>query len=81
MNGTRVYSDSDLVTCWNGAGQGGCLSVAEIFFGSWFNPFTTDGGTGYTLLDNFIISKSYIGPPSSVVSSTPPTAPTSLLIQ
>jgi hypothetical protein len=81
INGVKIYSANDLETCGNyGSSQGSCLSISEIFLSSWFNPFSNDKPKGYTLIDNLIISKNYIGPPSgsSLVDATPPAAPTNL---
>lgn len=81
VNGIKVYSDSDLETCGNyGSNQGSCSSVAEIFFSNWFNPFGSDSPAGYTLVDNLMISKSYIGPPGGSVDNQPPNPPTALTL-
>lgn len=82
VDGVKVYGDNDLETCGNyGANEGSCYAIHEIFFeGSWFNPLYGDVAAaqargGYRLIDNFIISKSYIGPPGGNGDSTPPAVP------
>lgn len=87
VDGIKVYGDNDLETCGNyGANEGSCYALHEIFFeGSWFNPLYGDVAAaqsrgGYRLIDNFIISQSYIGPPSSSTDTTPPPAPTGVKV-
>jgi hypothetical protein len=87
VDGIKVYGDNDLETCGNyGANEGSCYALHEIFFeGSWFNPLYGDVAAaqsrgGYRLIDNFIISKSYIGPPTTSTDTTPPPAPTGVKV-
>jgi hypothetical protein len=76
INGTKVYSDSDLATC--GSGNGSCAAVDEIVQMFWYNAFQEGGGLqGYGLVDNIVISKSYIGPPgATTLPPAPPATPT-----
>lgn len=85
IDGVKVYSDSDLETCGNyGASEGSCYALHEIFLeGSWYNPnqpaidlLAAQRRGSYRLIDNFIISKSYIGVPGADTSV--PTAPQNL---
>ena len=70
VNGTKVYSDSDLETC--GDGLGNCAAVQEIVQYFWYNAFQEGGDlAGYGLFDNLIISTAYIGPPSAATPSAP----------
>lgn len=82
IDGVQVYDANDLETCGNfGASNGDCYAIHEIFFeGSWFNPLYGDlaaaqAAGGFRLIDNFIISKSYIGVPNSSTDTTPPNVP------
>ena len=64
VDGTKVYSDTDLETC--GDGTGSCAAVDEFAQYFWYNFFQEGGGLqGYGLADNIVISKAYIGPPST----------------
>lgn len=83
VNGVKVYNDTDIETCGNfGVNEGSCYALHEIFFeGSWYNPFggdlvPTQNRNSYRLIDNFIISKSYIGVPGADTSV--PAAPQNL---
>lgn len=78
INGTKVYSDNDLETC--GSGMGSCASIDEIVQYFWYNIFQEQNTpAGYALVDNLIVSKAYIGPPSvSTADTTAPSAPTNL---
>ena len=70
VNGTKVYSDSDLETC--GDGLGNCAAVQEIVQYFWYNAFQEGGDlAGYGLFDNLIISTNYIGPPTVTVAVGP----------
>jgi len=81
INGTKIYSASDLTLCQNRSGEGSCAAVSQLFLSSWLNPFSDVGVggccTGYTLVDNFIISKAYIGPPGGGTPPSPPPTPPS----
>lgn len=87
VDGVKVYSNSDLETCGGyGATQGSCSAVYEIqLLNYWVNPNNaTDtnaaqnadcgGGAGscYSLIDNLVISQSYIGPPNESETSAAP---------
>jgi hypothetical protein len=75
INGTKVYSDSDLATCGNG--DGSCAAVDEIAQYFWYNAFSEGGGVqGYGLVDNIVISKGYVGPPGGALPLFPPASPT-----
>lgn len=79
IDGVKVYSDNDLETCGNfGPNEGSCYALHEIFLeGSWYNPFGGDlapaqNRSSYRLIDNFIISKSYIGLPGTDTAAPAP---------
>lgn len=85
VDGVKVYDANDLETCGNfGASNGDCYAIHEIFFeGSWFNPLYGDvaaaqAAGGFRLIDNFVISKSYIGPPGGSTDTTPPNVPSGI---
>jgi hypothetical protein len=83
VNGVKVYSDNDLATCGSGPSSR-CAAINEISQYCWYNSFQEGGGLqGYCAVDNLIISKAYIGPPSSggTVTSSVPVAPSNLSIQ
>lgn len=76
IDGTKVYSDNDLETCgaW-GPSEGDCYALHDfILHGSWYNVFwggdyqKAEAIASYRLIDNFIISKTYIGPPGAPVA-------------
>lgn len=89
IDGVKIYSASDLETCGGyGSSQGSCYALHQIqLLNSWaYYPsaeYTAleNCGNCYRLIDNFIISKSYIGPPGGAGSdTTPPAAPSNLRI-
>ncbi len=72
IDGVKVYSDNDLATCGNGSGS--CAAIAEFAQYFWYNFFQEGGGLqGYGLVDNLIISKNYIGPPTGGAPPPPDT--------
>lgn len=88
INGVKVYSDSDLETCGDyGPDEGDCYALHEIrLHGSWYNYLYSDCADAeqsgsYRLIDNLVISKSYIGVPASGVTDTvSPGSPKALVV-
>lgn len=77
IDGNRIYSANDLATC--GSGLGDCSGVGAIVVLGYHNSSDATQWNGQQIVDNLIISKAYIGPPSvSIVDTTIPSAPTNL---
>jgi hypothetical protein len=91
VDGVKVYGDNDLETCGGyGSSAGNCYAIHEIqLLGSWFNYTLPDynaakARNSYRLIDNLVVSKAYIGPPTSSVpapTSSVPAAPSTLAVQ
>ena len=76
VDGVKTYS-TNRVTCHNG-----CSDMGYIMIMGWMNQ--ADPQTGYYEIDNVVMSKQYIGPPSASSSPpplAPPVAPGKLTIQ
>ena len=91
IDGVKIYGDNDLETCGDfGSSEGSCYAIHEInFLNSWFFSQNANDWANaqacncYRLIDNFIISKSYIGPPTGAGGGsdiTPPNPPANLRI-
>ncbi|HEY6205548.1 MAG TPA: hypothetical protein VIW21_05220 [Chthoniobacterales bacterium] len=78
VNGSKVYSASDLITCGNGLGD--CTGIGAINIDAYHNGLDPTVWNGQQVIDNLIVSKAYIGPPGGTVASTPPTPPASLSV-
>jgi hypothetical protein len=79
VDGTKVYSANDLATC--GTGLGDCSGVGAFYISAYHNSLDTTQWNGQEVIDNLIISKAYIGPPSGGSGSgdtTSPAAPKNL---
>lgn len=79
VDGTRIYSANDLETC--GTGNGDCSGLGEFIVTAYHNNSDTTNWDGQQIIDDLVISKSYIGPPSASSGPTQvPTAPTGVSI-
>ena len=86
IDGTKIYSELNLETC--GSGQVGiCDPLGELYLGAYHNgndgPPLNNPWNGQMVIDNLVISTSYIGPPAGGQGggdTTPPAAPTGLLV-
>jgi hypothetical protein len=80
IDGTKVYSANDLATCGHGTPADDCSGIGAIYIGAYHNSIDQTVWNGQQVIDNLIISRSYIGPPGSPVPSPPPplAAPTPL---
>ncbi len=63
VEGTKVYSASDLRTCGNGTPADDCSGLGQIYLGAYHNAADGTVWNGQQVVDNLVISKSYIGPP------------------
>lgn len=72
IDGTKIYSANDLATC--GSGLGDCSGIGAIWLGAYHNGSDVTSWDGQQVIDNLIISRSYIGPPAGG-SPPPPKAP------
>jgi len=63
VDGVKIYSASDLATC--GAGVGDCAGVGAIYIGAYHNNADSTAWNGQQVIDNLIVSRSYIGPPGT----------------
>jgi hypothetical protein len=63
VDGVKVYSASDLATC--GGGLGDCSGIGAIYVGAYHNGADSTAWNGQQVLDNLVISRSYIGPPGT----------------
>lgn len=78
VDGTKIYSANDLATC--GGGIGGCTGIGSVMLTAYHNSLDITKWTGQQIVDNLVISRSYIGPPAGSSDHTPPAAPTGLRI-
>lgn len=78
VDGTKIYSASDLATC--GTGLGNCSGIGSIMLTAYHNALDTTAWNGQQIVDNLIVSRAYIGPPTGSSDSTPPATPTGLTI-
>lgn len=67
VDGVKAYA-SNRVTCHNG-----CNDMGYIMIMGWMNG--ADAQTGYYEVDNVIMSRAYIGPPTGSQADTTPPAP------
>lgn len=79
IDGTRIYSVNDLATCGSGGIASDCLGVGILSLLNYHNTNVDGTGTsscgrwdctpwrGGTVIDNLIMSTSYIGPPGGAV--------------
>lgn len=79
IDGTKVYSFSGIRTCESGIGD--CSGIGAIYIGAYHNGLDCTRWSGQQVVDNLVISRSYIGPPSGSGDATPPAAPANLRIQ
>lgn len=63
INGTKIYSASDLATCTNAGQYGDCSGLGALIITAYHNSMDTTAWNGQQVIDNLIISASYIGPP------------------
>ena len=72
LDGKKAYT-SNRITCHNG-----CPDIGYLMVMGWMN--SADAQTGYYEIDNIVMSRSYIGPPSGgpPPDTTPPSTPTNL---
>jgi hypothetical protein len=73
VDGVRAYS-TNRATCHNG-----CSDMGYIMIMGWMN--SVDQQRGYYEIDNIVMSRSYIGPPTGGTSSPSPSTPTALQVQ
>ena len=79
IDGTKVYSASDLPTC--GGGLGDCSGIGAIYIGAYHNGADATRWSGSQVIDNLVIATSYIGPPavgSGGADTQAPSVPTGL---
>jgi hypothetical protein len=79
IDGTKIYSASDMATC--GYGSGDCSGLGAIDIVAYHNSLDQTAWNGQQVIDNLVISQSYIGPPpgsDGVGDMTPPDAPRNL---
>lgn len=79
IDGTKIYSQSNLDVC--GTGLGDCTGLGLINIDAYHNGADTTVWNGQQVIDNLIISRSYIGPPGSTVAVAPPTPPQNLTVK
>ena len=79
VDGMKIYSASDLATCGNGLGD--CSGIASIMLTAYHNSLDKTNWNGQQVVDNLVVSRAYIGPPSGSSDTTSPLAPTGLHIQ
>ncbi len=83
IDGTKIYSASDLETCAISQPYGDCTGLGAFILVAYHNSQDVTKWNGQQVIDNLIISRSYIGPPAvggggSV--ATPPAGPSGLSI-
>ena len=61
IDGNKIYSANDLATCASGLGN--CNEIGSIFLGDYHNGSDPTVWNGQQVIDNLIVSRSYIGPP------------------
>jgi len=76
IDGTKIYSANDLATC--GGGLGGCEGIGAINVLAYHNVADNTTWNGQQVVDNLIVSRSYIGP--GAFTKSPPAPPTNLAI-
>jgi hypothetical protein len=76
VDGTKIYSASDLATCESVPGNGDCSGVGYVWLGAYHNSSDVTNWSGQQIIDNLIISRSYIGPPGVGAPNPTPSAPT-----
>jgi hypothetical protein len=89
IDGTKIYSASDLETCTNSGISGDCSGLGYVWVGAYHNNNDSTDWDGQQVIDNLVISRSYIGPPRGGASASPqspssdgsPAPPTNLRIQ
>jgi hypothetical protein len=86
IDGTKIYSELNLETCGSGL-IGTCDALGEFYLGAYHNqndgPPANNPWNGQMVIDNLVISTSYIGPPGGQGGGgdiTPPAAPTGLTV-
>jgi hypothetical protein len=82
IDGTKIYSGNDLETCTASPPYGDCSGVGAMILMAYHNAMDPTAWNGQQVIDNLIVSKSYIGPPGGAVTPpASPTAPTGLSVQ
>jgi hypothetical protein len=77
IDGTKVYSASDLPTC--GGGLGDCSGIGAVYIGAYHNGADVTQWAGSQVIDNLVIATSNIGPPGGGSGdTTPPAVPGNL---
>ena len=79
VDGNKIYSASDLITC--GGGLGDCSGIGAINIDAYHNGADPTIWNGQQVIDNLIVSKAYIGPPSGGAPPPTPNAITGLQIK
>jgi hypothetical protein len=83
IDGIRIYSGSDLATLGFGLGESD-PGLGAIFIGAYLHAADNTVWDGQLVVDNFVVSRSYIGPPVGggttppPPDTAPPTVPTGL---
>jgi hypothetical protein len=82
IDGKKIYTASDLETCTSSSPYGDCSGLGALILVAYHNSMDVTKWNGQQVIDNLIISRSYIGSPagSSTVDATPPAAPTNLTV-
>lgn len=72
IDGTKIYSANDLETC-TATSYGDCSGLGAIILVAYHNDADVTRWNGQQVIDNLIISRSYIGPPAgSSTALSPP---------
>jgi hypothetical protein len=81
VDGTKIYSASDLETCAQ-AEVGDCSGLGAIDIVAYHNGADKTVWNGQQVIDNLIVSRSYIGPPDGgSVAVNPPATPGGLVVR
>jgi len=80
IDGTKVYSANDLDTCDTTPSNGDCSGLGFLWVGAYHNSSDTTAWNGQQIIDNLIVSRSYIGPPRTGNNATP-SSPSNIQLQ
>lgn len=64
IDGTKIYSASDLETCRSASPYGDCSGLGAFILTAYHNSIDKTQWNGQQVIDNLVISTSYIGPPT-----------------
>ncbi len=82
VDGVKIYSETGQRTCGSGSGDTTCSGIGIINLVAYHNAADPTRWDGQQVIDNLVISRSYIGPPRGGSTDTnPPAPPTNLRIQ